>query len=271
MFDVLKVIIIGIIQGITEWLPISSTGHMILANEFIKLNVSDDFMNMFLVVIQFGSILAVITLFFNKLNPISLKKTTDEKKATMNMWFKVVVAILPLLIVAVFEDWFEETFYNAVTVSVALILYGILFILLENRKKTPKINSIDELDYKSALLIGLCQMLAVIPGTSRSGSTILGAILVGVSRTAAAEFSFFLAIPVMFGASLLKMLDFGLPQGSFEWTILIVGMLTAYIVSVIAIKFLLGYIKKHDFKAFGYYRIALGILVLLYFGLKMFI
>lgn len=268
MLDILKVIVIGIIQGITEWLPISSTGHMILANEFIKLSVSEEFMDMFLVVIQFGSILAVITLFFHKLNPLSPKKSPEEKKATFSMWFKVIVAILPLLAVAAFDDWFEETFYNAASVAVALIVYGVIFILLENRKKTPRINSIDELDYKSAFFIGLIQMLAVIPGTSRSGSTILGGILVGVSRMVAAEFSFFLAIPVMFGASLLKMLKFGLPSSGFEWTILITGMLTAYIVSVLAIKFLLNYIKKHDFKAFGYYRIVLGILVLVYFGIK---
>lgn len=271
MLEFIKVIIIGIIQGITEWLPISSTGHMILANEFIKLNVSDDFMNMFLVVIQFGSILAVITLFFHKLNPLSPKKTKEEKKATFSMWFKVVAAILPLLVVAAFDDWFEAKFYNAVSVSIALIVYGIFFIILENRKKEPKINSIEELDYKSAVLIGLCQMLAVIPGTSRSGSTILGGILVGVSRTVAAEFSFFLAIPVMFGASLLKMLEFGLPASGFEWAVLALGMIVAYVVSVFAIKFLLGYIKKHDFKAFGYYRIVLGILVLIYFGVKAFV
>lgn len=265
MLDFLKVIVIGIIQGITEWLPISSTGHMILANEFIKLNVSQSFLDMFLVVIQFGSILAVITLYFHKLNPLSPKKTKAEKIATFNMWFKVIVAILPLLLVAAFDDWFEETFYSAVPVSIALIVYGILFIILENRKKTPKINSIDELDYKSALLIGLIQMLAVIPGTSRSGSTILGGILVGVSRTVAAEFSFFLAIPVMFGASLLKILKFGFALSAYELGILLVGMAVAYVVSVLAIKFLMNYIKKHDFKAFGYYRIVLGILVILYF------
>lgn len=266
MLDFLKVIVIGIIQGITEWLPISSTGHMILANEFIKLNVSQSFLDMFLVVIQFGSILAVITLYFHKLNPLSPKKTKPEKIATFNMWFKVIVAILPLLLVAVFDDWFEETFYSAVPVSIALIVYGILFIILENRKKTPKINSIDELSYKSALLIGLIQMLAVIPGTSRSGSTILGGILVGVSRTVAAEFSFFLAIPVMFGASLLKILKFGFALSAYELGILLLGMAVAYVVSVLAIKFLMNYIKKHDFKAFGYYRIILGILVILYFA-----
>lgn len=265
MLELLKVIVIGIIQGITEWLPISSTGHMILANEFIKLNVSQSFLEMFLVVIQFGSILAVITLYFHKLNPLSPKKTKPEKIATFNMWFKVIVAILPLLLVAAFDDWFEETFYSAVPVSIALIVYGILFIILENRKKTPKINSIEDLSYKSALLIGLIQMLAVIPGTSRSGSTILGGILVGVSRTVAAEFSFFLAIPVMFGASLLKILKFGFALSAYELGILLLGMAVAYVVSVLAIKFLMNYIKKHDFKAFGYYRIVLGILVILYF------
>ena len=204
---------------------------------------------------------------FKTSKSFSPKKSAVEKKSTFNMWFKVVVAILPLLLVAAFDDWFEETFYSAIPVSIALILYGILFIILENRKKTPKINSIEELDYKSALLIGLIQMLAVIPGTSRSGSTILGGILVGVSRTVAAEFSFFLAIPVMFGASLLKMLKFGLVLSSFEWSILIIGMAVAYFVSVLAIKFLMSYIKKHDFKAFGYYRIVLGVLVILYFTL----
>lgn len=265
--ELLKVLFIGIVQGITEWLPISSTGHMILANEFVKLNVSEDFMNMFLVVVQFGSILAVITLFFHKLNPFSPKKSSEERKATVNMWFKVVVAILPLLVIAKFDDWFEKVFYKPAPVAIALIVYGILFIILENRKKVPKINSIDDMSYKTAFLIGLCQMLAVIPGTSRSGSTILGGILVGVSRTVAAEFSFFLAIPVMFGASVLKLSEFGMPNGFEEWTILLFGVTVAYVVSVAAIKFLLNYIKKHDFKAFGYYRIVLGLLVLIYFAI----
>lgn len=268
--ELLKAVIFGIIQGITEWLPISSTGHMILANEFIKLKVSDDFFSMFEVVIQFGSILAVLVLFFHKLNPFSPRKSRKEKSDTISLWTKVIIAVIPAGIIGVlFDDKLDELFYNPPTVAITLILYGILFIILENRHKRPRIRSFEQLDYKTALLIGVFQILALIPGTSRSGSTILGAVFLGTSRYIAAEFSFFLAIPVMFGASALKLLKFFLKVGfgfsALEFSILITGMIVAFIVSIFAIKFLMDYIKKHDFKVFGYYRIILGIIVLLYF------
>lgn len=268
--ELLKAVIFGIIQGITEWLPISSTGHMILANEFIKLKVSDDFFSMFEVVIQFGSILAVLVLFFHKLNPFSPRKSRKEKSDTISLWTKVIVAVIPAGIIGVlFDDKLDELFYNPPTVAITLILYGILFIILENRHKRPRIKSFEQLDYKTALLIGVFQILALIPGTSRSGSTILGAVFLGTSRYIAAEFSFFLAIPVMFGASALKLLKFFLKVGfgfsALEFSILITGMIVAFIVSIFAIKFLMDYIKKHDFKVFGYYRIILGIIVILYF------
>ncbi len=265
--EILKTIIIGIIQGITEWLPISSTGHMILADEFIKLNVSDAFREMFFVVIQFGSILAVLFLYFHKLNPLSPKKKPAEKRSTWDLWFKVLIAVIPAAVIGLFfDDILDELFYNPTSVAVALIVYGILFIVIEKRKKGPRVKSLSELDYKTALLIGVFQILALIPGTSRSGSTILGAIILGTSREVAAEFSFFLAIPVMLGASLLKILKFGFAFSQSELIILAVGVVTAFTVSVFAIKFLMNYIRKHDFKAFGVYRIALGILVLLYFA-----
>lgn len=268
--ELLKAVIFGIIQGITEWLPISSTGHMILANEFIKLKVSDDFFSMFEVVIQFGSILAVLVLFFHKLNPFSPRKSRKEKSDTISLWTKVIIAVIPAGIIGVlFDDKLDELFYNPPTVAITLILYGILFIILENRHKRPRIRSFEQLDYKTALLIGVFQILALIPGTSRSGSTILGAVFLGTSRYIAAEFSFFLAIPVMFGASALKLLKFFLKVGfgfsALEFSILITGMIVAFIVSIFAIKFLMDYIKKHNFKVFGYYRIILGIIVLLYF------
>lgn len=268
--ELLKAVIFGIIQGITEWLPISSTGHMILANEFIKLKVSDDFFSMFEVVIQFGSILAVLVLFFHKLNPFSPRKSRKEKSDTISLWTKVIIAVIPAGIIGVlFDDKLDELFYNPPTVAITLILYGVLFIILENRHKRPRIKSFEQLDYKTALLIGVFQILALIPGTSRSGSTILGAVFLGTSRYIAAEFSFFLAIPVMFGASALKLLKFFLKVGfgfsALEFSILITGMIVAFIVSIFAIKFLMDYIKKHNFKVFGYYRIILGIIVLLYF------
>lgn len=268
--ELLKAVIFGIIQGITEWLPISSTGHMILANEFIKLKVSDDFFSMFEVVIQFGSILAVLVLFFHKLNPFSPRKSRKEKSDTISLWTKVIIAVIPAGIIGVlFDDKLDELFYNPPTVAITLILYGVLFIILENRHKRPRIRSFEQLDYKTALLIGVFQILALIPGTSRSGSTILGAVFLGTSRYIAAEFSFFLAIPVMFGASALKLLKFFLKVGfgfsALEFSILITGMIVAFIVSIFAIKFLMDYIKKHNFKVFGYYRIILGIIVLLYF------
>ncbi|MBQ7950655.1 MAG: undecaprenyl-diphosphate phosphatase [Clostridia bacterium] len=270
ILEIVKVIVIGIIQGITEWLPVSSTGHMILADEFIKLQVRPEFLEMFLVVIQFGSILAVLVLYFHKLNPFSPRKTATEKTQTLHLWGKVIVGVLPAAVIGLlFDDLLNDIFYNPVTVTVTLILYGVLFILLENRNKKvlPKINNLTELSYKTVLSIGLFQLLSLIPGTSRSGSTILGAMLIGSSRFVAAEYSFFLAIPVMCGASLLKVLKFLMEStllGS-EIVILAIGMVVAFLVSVFAIKFLMGYIKKHDFKAFGYYRIILGVIVALYF------
>lgn len=268
--EILKVIFLGIIEGITEWLPISSTGHMILVDEFIKLNMSAAFMEMFFVVIQLGAIMAVVVLYFKKLLPFSFQQKPVIKKDTMTLWFKIFIACIPAGIIGLlFDDKLDALFYNYQTVSVTLILYGILFIIIENRNKGKiyKIKSLPEVDYKTALLIGVFQLLALIPGTSRSGATILGAILIGVSRTVAAEFTFFLAIPVMFGASFVKILKFGLVFTSNEIVILITGMIVAFIVSILAIKFLMGYIKKHDFKVFGWYRIVLGIIVILYFSL----
>ena len=276
--DIIKSIILGIIEGITEWLPISSTGHLILADEFIKLDMSKEFMEMFNVVIQLGAILAVVVIFWKKLWPFTLDKSKGYnyitksggiiKKDVMDMWFKVIVAMLPAAIVGIpFDNLFEEHFHNYIVVSAALIVYGILFIIIERRNdgKKPKINSIADISYKTALIIGCFQALSLIPGTSRSGSTILGAIIIGVSRVAAAEFSFFLAVPVMFGASLIKLLKFGFAFTGAELAVLLVGTLTSFLVSVVAVKFLMNYVRKHDFSAFGYYRIALGAVVLAYF------
>lgn len=268
--ETIKIIILGIVEGITEWLPVSSTGHMILVDEFIKLNITPEFKEMFFVVIQLGAIMAVVLLFFHKLNPFSPKKNNLEKRNTWVLWFKVLVAVLPAAVIGVlFDDWINEKFYNYKTVAVTLILYGVFFILIENRNKNklPKIDKFPELSYKTAFLIGVFQVLSLIPGTSRSGATIVGAMLLGTSRYIAAEFTFFLAIPVMFGASLLKILKFGLSFTGIELYILSLGMIVSFIVSVITIKFLMSYIKKNDFKAFGYYRIVLGIIVLLYFSL----
>lgn len=267
-FELLKAIFLGIVEGVTEWLPISSTGHMILVDEFMKLDVSQAFMDMFLVVIQLGAILAVLVLFFHKLNPFSPKKTATEKRGTLSLWGKVIVACIPAGVIGLlFDDKLHEIFYNYQTVAVALIVYGVLFIVIENRNKRrkPRISDFSGLDYKTALLIGAFQVLSLIPGTSRSGSTILGAILLGCSRYVSAEFSFFLAIPVMFGASALKLLKFGFVYTPMEWGVLIAGMVSAFFVSLIAIKFLMGFIKKHDFKPFGWYRIILGVVVLGYF------
>ncbi len=272
--EVLKAVFLGIIQGITEWLPISSTGHMILADEFIRLlnGTNKDFVDLFLVVIQFGSILAVVTLYFNKLNPFSPKKSAQEKKSTWTMWMKVLVATLPAGVIGLlFDDVIDTYLYNSWIVASTLIIYGIMFIITESRKREPKVNTISEMSFKTALLIGLFQVLALIPGTSRSGSTILGAVMIGASREISAEFSFFLAIPVMLGASALKILKYVLDGGVFApdtLIILLTGMVVAYLVSVWAIKFLMGYIRKHDFKAFGYYRIILGIIVIAYFTLR---
>lgn len=264
--EIFKAIILGIVQGITEWLPVSSTGHMILVDEFIKLNFSETFISTFLVVIQFGSILAVLLIFFNKLNPFAKSKTDIEKKDTIDLWLKVIIAVIPSGVIGVlFDDKIEELFFNPTTVAITLIIYGIIFIIIENRNKKPAISSFAELSYKTALFIGMFQILALIPGTSRSGSTIIGAVILGTSRYVATEFSFFLAIPTMLGASALKLLKAGFAFTSFEWIILLTGSVVAFVVSVFVIKFLLNYIRKHDFKVFGYYRIALGILLILYF------
>ncbi len=268
MLEILKAALLGIIEGITEWLPISSTGHMILVEEFVKLNVSENFMEMFRVVIQLGAILAVVILYFQKLNPFSPKKSSQEKKNTMSIWYKVIIGVIPAGILGVlFDDWFDEHFYNYIVVAVMLIVYGVLFIMIENNNKgkETKINNFNDLSYKTALLIGIIQILSLVPGTSRSGVTILGAIMLGTSRFVAAEYSFFLSIPIMFGASALKLLKFGFDFTGTEISILATGMVVAFVVSIIAIKLLMSYIKRNDFKVFGWYRIVLGILVLGYF------
>lgn len=270
--EILKAVVIGVVQGITEWLPISSTGHMILLDEFIKLNVTKSFLDMFLVVVQLGSILAVLYLYFNKLNPLSKRKSEAEKKETLSLWGKVIVGCIPAAVVGfLLDDFIHEKLYSPVTVALMLILYGILFLIIENKNRQSPIDRLNKLDYKTALLIGVFQVLALVPGTSRSGATIIGASLLGASRSVAAEYSFFLAIPVMFGASGLKLLKYVLKVGmSFSITeigILISGVMVAFLVSIWAIKFLMSYIKKHDFKLFGYYRITLGVIVLLYFSL----
>ena len=268
LMELFKAALIGIVQGITEWLPVSSTGHMILFNEFIKMNVSETFMSTFLVVIQFGSILAVLTIFFKKLNPFDVSKTKIQKSETIDLWIKVIIAVIPSGILGLlFDDTIDALFFNPTTVAIALIVYGIIMIMLENRNKKPSVNSFSEVSYKLAIGIGLFQCLALIPGTSRSGSTIIGAVLLGTSRYIATEFSFFLAVATMLGASALKLVKTGFAFSGFEWLILATGSIVAYIVSILAIKFLLDYIKKHDFKVFGYYRIVLGILVLAYFFL----
>lgn len=276
--EILKSIFFGIIEGITEWLPVSSTGHMILAEEFVKMQVSEAFWNVYLVVIQLGAILAVCLLFFRKLNPFSPSKSRVERQETFSMWGKVIVAVLPAAVLGLLlDDWMEQHLLNSIVVSITLILYGVLFVLLErrNRSASPKIRRIHQLSYQTALLIGLFQLLSLVPGTSRSGSTILGAMILGCSRYVAAEFSFFLAIPVMFGASGLKLVKALVVDGvSFtgqEWGLLAVGMATAFFVSLFAIKGLMGYIRKHDFTVFGWYRIGLGIVVILYFLLKTFV
>lgn len=265
--NLLLTFIVGIIEGITEWLPISSTGHMILFNEFFPLDFEKDFYDLFLVVIQLGAILAVVMIYWNKLFPFSFRKGESFiKKDIFSLWIKIVISCLPAAVIGIlFEDVFDRLFYNATSVALALIVFGVLFILVEIlNKKVPKINSIAEIGINTAVLIGVFQVLAaVFPGVSRSGATILGAILIGVSRTVAAEYTFYLAVPVMAGASLLKLVKFGFDFTALEFTYLIVGMLTAFVVSVFAIKFLVGYVKKHDFKVFGVYRIILGILVLL--------
>ena len=289
--ELLKVILLGIVEGITEWLPISSTGHMILVDEFIKLNVSDAFMEFFLVVIQLGAIMAVVVLYWSKLWPFYIRKIPKKTQMALRkqpavsrailtfvekycdkekwiLWFKILVACLPTIIIALpFNDIIEEKFYNYVVVAITLIVYGVLFIVIENynKRRRPACTSLEDLTFKTALIIGCFQVLSVIPGTSRSGSTIIGGILAGTSRTVAAEFTFFLAVPVMLGASLLKIVKFGFSFTQMELVLLLVGMVVAFVVSIAVIKLLLGYIRKHDFTVFGWYRIILGVVVLAYF------
>ncbi len=270
MIELLKSLLFGIVQGITEWLPVSSTGHMILLEELIKLDVSEDFWNMFLVVIQFGSILAVVFLYFSKLNPFSRKKTPVQRTDTWKLWLKVLIAVIPSAIFGLlFDDWIDAHFFNYITVAIALIVYGVAFILIERRKtgKHEIRTELDNLDYRTAFFIGVFQVLALIPGTSRSGSTILGAMLLGLTRTAAAEFSFFMAIPTMLGASGLKILKYVMGGNSFsgqELSILLVGLVTAFVVSLFAIKALIRYVRNHSFSGFGVYRIILGLALIAY-------
>ena len=266
MLDVLKVIILGIVEGITEWLPVSSTGHLILVGDVLQPGMSDAFMEMFNVVIQLGAIMAVVVLYFHKLNPFSKRKSKKQKLLTWHMWVKVLIASIPAAVIGlIFNDYLDAIFYKPIPVAVMLIVYGVLFIIVENRNKgvRPKVTKISELTIRMLLLIGVFQMLALIPGTSRSGATIIGALIIGVSRETAAEFTFFLAIPVMFGASFLKLVKFGFHFTGAEFGLLMLGCVVSFVVSVVAIKFLMGYIKKHDFKVFGYYRIALGALILI--------
>ena len=272
--EILKAILFGIVEGITEWLPVSSTGHIILLDEFVKLKVSGEFMEMFEVVIQLGAILAVILLFFHKLNPFSVKKTAEQKKSTWQLWLKVIVAVLPSAIIGLLlDDWMDAHLYNYVVVAITLILYGVAFLFVErlNRARVLRIKSVYDIDYRTAILIGCFQCLSLIPGTSRSGSTILGAIILGVSRGAGAEFSFFLAIPTMLGASALKLFKFllsGVSASGTEIAVLLVGCVISFIVSLVVIKGLMEYVRKHSFGVFGFYRIGLGILVLIYFLIK---
>ena len=273
VIELIKVIFLGIVEGITEWLPISSTGHMLLVDEFIQMNITQEFQDMVLVVIQLGAILAVVILFWEKMWPFQRKTATQPavRWDTIQMWLKVVVACIPGAVVTIlFDDYIEAHLHTPVVIAAALIVYGIAFILIENwnKKRTPKVNTLGEITYRTAFLIGLFQVLSIIPGTSRSGSTIIGALLIGVSRVAAAEFTFFLAVPVMFGLSFVKLLQFGFTFTSAEIWTLVVGCLVAFLVSVVVIKFLMGYVKKHDFKVFGWYRIVLGAVVLLYFTLR---
>lgn len=274
MIEILKSIIYGIVEGITEWLPVSSTGHMILLEEIMPMNVSKSFWSMFLVVIQLGAILAVVLLYWNKIFPF--KKTREGKyvsvKSIWVLWSKILVATIPAAVIGLaLDDWIDEHLYNGFVVAIMLILVGVTFIYVENRNKDmrPTVNSLSALSYKDALIIGLFQVIAaVLPGTSRSGATIIGGLLIGVSRAVAAEFTFFLAIPVMFGASLLKLVKFGFAFSFLEFFILIIGMLVALVVSIFVIRFLMSYIKKHDFKVFGWYRIVLGIIVLIFFAIR---
>lgn len=274
IIEILKVIVLGIVEGFTEWLPISSTGHMILVDEIIHLNQPDSYKNMFLVVIQLGAILAVVVLYFDRLNPFSPRKKAAQKKATFILWSKIILACLPAAVIGILvDDILDKYLMNGYVVATTLIIYGVLFLVIENRNqyRNFEIQKVGEISYQTALYIGLFQLLSLIPGTSRSGSTILGAMILGCSRAASAEFSFFLGIPVMFGASLLKIMKFGFNFSGPQIFYLILGMVVAFAVSVYAIKFLMGYIRQHDFKFFGYYRIVLGAIVLLYFGITAFL
>lgn len=271
MLEFLKVVVLGIVEGFTEWLPISSTGHMILVDELIHLNVSDDFKTVFLVVIQLGAILAVVLLYFDKLNPFSKRKSPKKRMATIHLWIKIMIACVPAAVVGLLlDDWMDAHLYNAYVVAAMLILYGVLFILQENRNRFREfpIQRTTQISYQTALYIGLFQLLALIPGTSRSGATILGAMLLGCSRNTAAEFSFFLGVPVMFGASLLKLVKFGFHFSGIELLYLASGMIIAFFVAVYTIQFLMGYIRNHNFKPFGYYRIVLGVIVLAFFAVR---
>lgn len=268
ILEILKVIIIGIVEGITEWLPISSTGHMILVDELIKLNASEEFKSMFMVVIQLGAILAVVVLYFRKLNPFSRGKSLKMRYLTIELWKKIIVACLPAAMLGVLiDDWLDAHLYNGFIVAMALIVYGVLFILIENsnKKRVDSITKVYSIDYQTALFIGAFQVLALIPGTSRSGATIIGGMILGASRSVAAEFSFFLSIPIMFGASLLKLVKFGFHYSMAEIVYLLLGMMVAFLVSIFSISFLLNWIKKNDFKFFGYYRIVLGLIVLVWY------
>ncbi|WP_314067646.1 undecaprenyl-diphosphate phosphatase [uncultured Vagococcus sp.] len=274
-YNLFKAVILGVVEGITEWLPISSTGHLILVDEFIKLNASADFKEMFNVVIQLGAILAVVVIFFHKLNPFSPQKDTVEKRNTWELWAKVIIACLPAAIIGIpLDDWFEKHFHNFFSVALMLIIYGVLFIVVENwnKDRTPKCTDLNRFTYKAAVIVGLFQVLSLMPGTSRSGATIIGALLIGASRFVATEFSFFLSIPVMFGASFLKILKFLLKGNRFQFDevmILLIGSIVAFFVSIVVIKFLLSYIKTNDFKPFGWYRIILGAILIGYWLIQM--
>lgn len=270
--EIIKAIILGIVEGITEWLPISSTGHMLLVDEFITLNMSEAFKEMFFVVIQLGAILAVVVIFWNKMLPFQFnsKKKPIIKKDTFSLWFKVVVACIPgAIVTTLFDNYIEDHLHTPIVIATALVFYGITFILIENwnKKRIPTVKKLSDITYKTAFMIGLFQVLSIIPGTSRSGATIIGSLLIGVSRVAAAEFTFFLAVPVMFGLSAIKILKFGFAFTSVELFTLALGMIVAFIVSMLVIKFLMSYIKKHDFKVFGWYRIVIGVIVYLYFAI----
>lgn len=273
LVEVLKIIVLGIVEGFTEWLPISSTGHMILVDEIIHLNQPEAFKEMFLVVIQLGAIMAVVVMFFHKLNPFSPSKSSRQRDATWVLWLKIIVACIPAAVLGLLlDDWMEAHLFNAYVVAAALIIYGVLFIVLENSSlcSSPRINKVGQISIQTAFMIGLIQLLALVPGTSRSGSTILGAMVLGCSRGAAAEFSFFLGIPVMFGASLLKIVKYFIGGNVFtgpQVFYMLLGMVIAFLVSLYSIQFLMSYVRKHDFKFFGYYRIVLGVIVVAYFGI----